>query len=304
MPANRTVLITGCSDNGLGSALALAFHRTGNFRVFATARNVSKLKNVIAAGMETIQLDTLSDASIAAAVAKVSDLTGGSLDMLINNAGAGYSMPVTDMDLAEAKRLFDLNVWSPIVVSRAFIPLLMRSTANGPDSTGVLVNNTSVASLVAGSLPLQGAYNASKAAAASFTEAMRLELAPFGIQVVNLMTGSVNSNFHENLPEVKLPRDSIYQIAAEAVVKKMEGGDAKEGGVSTEAWAASVVASLSKKRPTYWIWSGGFSRLIRIASLLPVGWFDSLAKKMSALDVVEQKVKQQGGPASIAKKLS
>ena len=89
----RTILITGCSDGGLGAALAIAFHKRGN-RVFATARNTAKMASLKAAGIDTLALDVLSDDSIKACVEQVSSLTGGSLDMLVNNAGAGYSMPL------------------------------------------------------------------------------------------------------------------------------------------------------------------------------------------------------------------
>lgn len=80
-PSKRTVLITGCSDGGLGAALALAFHEAG-LHVYATARNPSKMSQLAALGMETLTLDILSDSSIAACRSKLS-----SLDILVNNAG-------------------------------------------------------------------------------------------------------------------------------------------------------------------------------------------------------------------------
>lgn len=70
MTPKQTILITGCSDHSLGSALALAFHKAG-YRVFASARNPSKLTHVEAAGIETVQLDVTSEESIAAAAAAV-----------------------------------------------------------------------------------------------------------------------------------------------------------------------------------------------------------------------------------------
>src|ERR1700748_1171583 len=106
--AKRSVLITGCSDGGLGAALAIAFHEAG-LHVYATARDPSKMKELSALGIETLTLDVLSDSSIAACVSQLT-----SLDILVNNAGAGYSMPVSDISITEAKKLFDLNVWSQI----------------------------------------------------------------------------------------------------------------------------------------------------------------------------------------------
>ena len=169
--SKRTVLITGCSDGGLGAALAIAFHEAG-LRVYATARNPSKMTHVGSLGIETLTLDVQSDVSIAACVSKVTDL-----DILVNNPGGAYSMPVSDLSIPEAKKLFDLNVWSYLAVTQAFLPLLLKSK-------GMIVNQTSIVSAI--SIPFQSAYNASKAAMAMFSDSQRLELQPFGITVVDL----------------------------------------------------------------------------------------------------------------------
>ncbi|PHH80579.1 hypothetical protein CDD80_838 [Ophiocordyceps camponoti-rufipedis] len=293
MTSKRTILITGCSDGSLGCALALAFHRA-NWRVLASGRNMAKLKQVEAAGLETVQLDTTSDESIAAAVSHVRDLTGGSLDVLLNNAGAGYSMPIMDLDIARARQLFDLNVFSIIAVTRAFFPLLSQSSHGG-----TVVNNTSCSSAIVGALPFAGAYNASKAAAANLTEVMRLELAPFGIRVINLMTGSVKSTFHDNAPRTSLPPNSLYNVAKEAVEKAMSGQEATATGADPTKWAEQVVGDLSKSNPPHWLWRGKHAALVRFASFLPIGFLDSTVKSMVGLDIVERKVREQGGPSKL-----
>lgn len=199
----RVVLITGCSDGGLGSRLALAFNKTGKFRVIATARNLNKLKDTRSAGIEDLQLDVLSKDSVDFCVEALEALTGGRLDMLVNNAGAVYSMPAIDVDLDDARAIFDLNVFSLITVSRAFTPLLIRT----PKS--IIANNISVVAYT--NPPVNGVYNASKAAANSITENMRLELKPFGVQVIALLTGGVRSNIEANKSQkAGLPADSIY----------------------------------------------------------------------------------------------
>ncbi|KAI1278203.1 hypothetical protein F5Y07DRAFT_361054 [Xylaria sp. FL0933] len=292
MGSGRTILITGCSDGSLGSALALAFHKAG-WRVFASGRNLAKLKKCEEAGIELVQLDTLSNESIASCAAKVKELTGGSLDGLLNNAGAGYNMPLLDIDMAKARQLFDLNVWSLIDVTRGLMPLLMKSTRGA-----IVVNNTACASVTAGSVPFSGVYNASKAAAASLTETLRLELEPFNIKVINLMTGGVRSTFHSNAPEAKLPPTSLYNVAKEPIEKVMSGADAVNGSDPTH-WADEVVKELSKRNPPHWVWKGKFSTIVRVASHLPVGMLDGTMKSMVGLDVVEKKVKEQGGPSKL-----
>ncbi|KAK8024083.1 IBR finger domain protein [Apiospora rasikravindrae] len=290
MAPQRTVLITGCSDHSLGAALALAFHKTGKWRVFASARNPAKLKQATDAGITTVQLDIASQESITASVAAVEKLTGGSLDALVNNAGAAYSLPLLDIDLDKARNLFELNVFSMLAVTRAYMPLLMKSQH---PTGGMLVNHTSAASQTAGSVPFQGVYNASKAAAASFTEGLRLELAPFGIRVVNMLTGGVKSTFFDNAPTATLPTDSLYNVAKKEVETAMAGEDTAANGTEANVWADLVVKDLSRPNPAHWVWRGRHATEVRLASHLPVGTLDSVIKKMSKLDVLEQKVKEK-----------
>lgn len=290
----RTILVTGCSDGGLGAALALELHRTG-WRVFASARNPAKMSTLNAAGIETLALDVQSTPSLAACVAEVSKLTGGSLDGLINNAGGGLSMPILDLDIAEARKIFDLNVWAPVSTTQAFTPLLLQSK-----SGAILVNHTSIAGQFG--LPLQGAYNASKAAASMISEALRLELQPFGIKVIDLQTGMVRSNFFGNIPSnelsTKLPADSIYQIAREPVEQVLsgvlDGVHVRDSGQDAAAWARQVVRDLNKNNPPMVIMRGANSWSAWLAlNFVPHGWLDFLAKRMTAVDKIEAAVKKQ-----------
>ena len=84
----KTVLITGCSEGGIGDALAKAFHKKG-LRVFATARNLAKIEHLKALGLDVLALDVVDDESIKNAVESVKAATGGTLDILVNNSGAG-----------------------------------------------------------------------------------------------------------------------------------------------------------------------------------------------------------------------
>lgn len=146
----------------MGSALALAFHQAG-LHVYATARDLSKMTQLASLGIETLVLDIQSESSIAACVSKVSSRN---LNILVNNAGASASMPISDLSLTEARTIFDINVWAQLAVTKAFLPLLLKSK-------GMIVNQTSVVSTTA--IPFQSVYNASKAAMAIFSDSMRLE---------------------------------------------------------------------------------------------------------------------------------
>ncbi|KAL8841191.1 MAG: hypothetical protein Q9170_001045 [Blastenia crenularia] len=277
----RTVLITGCSDGGLGAALAIAFHEAG-LHVYATARNPSKMEHLASLGIETIQLDVQSEASIAACVSKLPGL-----DILVNNAGAQYVMPVVDASISEAKKLFDLNVWSHIAVTQALLPLLLKS------SRGMIVNQTSVGACT--TIPFQAVYNSSKAALAMLSDCLRLELQPFGIVVVDLRTGVVKTNLIKNLNQShqsSLPNGSIYEPAKEAVEKALRQEGFENQGMPAEKWAKLVVQDLLRQKPPSVIWRGESAWLTRIATVLPFGMLDGMVKKLTGLDVVERAVRQ------------
>lgn len=84
----KTVLITGCSEGGIGDALAQEFHRKG-LRVFATTRNLSKIEHLESLGLDILPLDVTHESSIKQAVESIKAATGGTLDFLVNNSGAG-----------------------------------------------------------------------------------------------------------------------------------------------------------------------------------------------------------------------
>jgi 1-acylglycerone phosphate reductase len=256
--SKRTVLITGCSDWGLGAALAISFHQAGP-HVYATARDPSKMKQLQSLSIETLTLDVLSESSIASCVSKLSNL-----DILVNNAGAGYNMPVSDISIPETKKLFDLNVWSYLSVMQAFLLLLLKSK-------GMIVNHTSGASVTA--IPFQSVYDASKAAMAMFSNVQRLELQAFAIMVVELKTVVVRSNLIKNIKEatnVSLPDDSIYEPAREVVDRALRQDGFADTGMQADQWAMLIVQDLLRKNPPPVVWMGDQAWLIRIASVFTI----------------------------------
>lgn len=303
--SNRlSILITGCSPGGMGAALAIAFHDAGH-HVFATARNPSKLKPLAERGIETLALDVTSASSVASAVSCVASslADGRGLNMLVNNAAGSYSMPIADVSLDAARELFDVNVWSHVAVTQAFLPLLLKAasssvdkatSAGGYSNQAVVVNHTSVGSVTA--LPFQGIYNSSKAALAMLSQTMRLELSPFGIRVIDLKTAGVQTNIisnnNVNTKAEGLPDGSIYEPARDVVEKAMSQEGLRDRGISPEQWAAEVSVLLLRKNPPAVIWRGESALIARIASMLPSGLFEGMLKKMTKLDVVEEIIKQ------------
>src|ERR1700722_74079 len=263
----KTVLITGCSDGGLGSALALEFANSPKYHVLATARNPAKMSHLREkSNITLLTLDVLSEASIKSCLATVS-ADFGLLDMLINNAGTGLMSPLSDVtDLDACRRTFDLNVWATLAVTQAFLPLLIKAK-------GVVVMNSSLTSVVP--VPGMGIYNASKAALAMLTDTLRLEVAPFGIRVVELKTGSVESNFHENGGKALLLADSLY-APIKADMEALINGAAKEDTsrrMDASVWAKQVVGQLVKSDPPAKVWKGGGAGTIYWITTLPLQRF-------------------------------
>jgi NAD(P)-dependent dehydrogenase (short-subunit alcohol dehydrogenase family) len=292
----------------MGSALAVAFHNAGH-HVYATARNPAKLSSLAEQGIETVTLDVTSASSIASAFSTISSSLphDEGLNMLINNAAGNYTMPIADVPLDGARKLFDLNVWAQIAVTQAFLPLLLKSAASSASghlpAQAMVVNHTSVGSRAA--LPFQGIYNASKAALAMLSETMRLELSPFGISVIDLKTAGVRTNFisNNNLePDaVRLPKGSIYEPAREVVEKAMSQQDLAHRGITPEQWAGEVVPLLLGRSPPAVIWKGESALMARIAISMPCGGlFEGMVKRMTKLDVVEEVVRESRAMAVAA----
>lgn len=280
--APKIVLITGCSKGSLGDALARAFHAAGH-HVIATARNEAKMAHLKESGIETLTLDVCDQESINACLNHVTKRTGGRLDILLNNAGAMYKSPISDMSIPDAKALFDLNVWSFIAMTQAFLPLVAKSH-------GTVVNHTSISSLVP--VPFESAYPASKAAMASFTDSLRFEVAPLGVNVVELKTGNVLSNIYTppSAP-VRLPENSLYANARARVEQTLGTNDMVKQCINADVWATQVVKNVTRKNPVRRFWMGGNSFLVWFyRRFLPVDFLDFMIREMYGMNEIAQQL--------------
>lgn len=125
--AAKSVLITGCSEGGIGYALAVAFAQR-QLNVIATARDLTKMASLTKySNITLLALDVTDPAQIAAVVEQVSNKTGGTLDYLVNNSGVSYMMPALDSDIEEGKKMFEVNFWAVLRMIQAFAPLLIAA---------------------------------------------------------------------------------------------------------------------------------------------------------------------------------
>ncbi|KAK3333413.1 oxidoreductase [Cercophora scortea] len=255
----KTVLITGCSESGIGFALAKEFQARG-LHVFATARSVAKMAALEALPDVTLlSLDVTSQASIDAAVAVVSAHTAGTLDCLVNNSGSQYVIPVIDADLQQSKDMFEVNVWGVVATTNAFAPLIIAAK-------GSIVNIASIAGLI---------------------EGLRLELKPFGVKVVTVITGGVESNLFANAPEHHLPAGSRYAVAEKEIGGRATGNGVGAQTISREAYARSLVGDVLQG-VTGKVYRGKMATLVRlVTSLLPTSLIDTLSMSNTGLDRIK-----------------
>ncbi|KAE8142934.1 hypothetical protein BDV38DRAFT_293402 [Aspergillus pseudotamarii] len=217
--APKSVLITGCSDDGIGSGLALTFHQQG-YHVFATARNLDKMTKLSGVSNVTLlPLDVTEPSQIEAAVTAVEAQTGGTLDVLVNNAGRNHFMPYLDEDVEQVKALYDINVWGPLRVTKAFVPLLIKAQ-------GSIAFITSISGYL--NVPFMGTYAGSKRALELMADTLRLELIPFHVKVLCIPTGAVRTQGQTYFGDFKLPDQSLYKPIEETIAARAQGQDDTE----------------------------------------------------------------------------
>jgi len=184
MIAPGPVLITGCST-GIGRATAQRLIQAG-YPVYATARRPETLKDLQDSGAKTLALDVTDEASMTAAVKMVED-EHGQVGTLINNAGYGAYGPVEEISIADARKEFETNVFGLGRMCQLVLPG-MRAAGRGR-----IVNISSMGGRV--TFPAGGWYHASKYAVEALSDALRMEVAGFGIQVVLVEPGLIRTEF-------------------------------------------------------------------------------------------------------------
>lgn len=273
----RTILITGCSS-GIGAALAAELHQRGQ-RVYATARRLESLQALSATGIAIHALDVNDDVSIAAVMARI-DSEVGHLDMLINNAGFSQVGAVVDLTREDLRSQYETNVISPVAVTRGALPLLRAARA--AQRKAVVVNIGSIVGVL--TTPFAGAYCSSKAAFHSLSDALRMELAPFGIQVVTVQPGGVRSAFGNHAEAaIRLPPDSLYRPVEKGIRARAQAG--QKDAMPVEEFVVPVVDALLRHEPPAIIRGGKNSvRLPLLKKILPLRTFDGLVSRVFGLD--------------------
>ncbi|MCC6242901.1 MAG: SDR family oxidoreductase [Gemmatimonadaceae bacterium] len=236
----RAVLVTGASS-GIGRRIAETLAREGFF-VYAGARRAEDIAELSAKpNMQGIRLDVTQVADIAAAVRTV-EAAGRGLYGVVNNAGVAAIAPLIEMDERELTSLFDVNVFGPYRITKAFSPLLIASR-------GRVVNISSISGILSG--PLLGAYSMSKHAVEAYGDALSAEVARFGVRVSLIEPGNYRSEIGRTTirqieGQISRQPNSPYQAQMRNMVTAMAGYD---NYPEPDAVAAAALHALNDSLP-------------------------------------------------------
>lgn len=196
--SQQVVLVTGASS-GIGKSIAEFLHNKG-FTVYGTTRDVSKYPDF--GPFKLIKLDVNQVDQVREAVKEVVD-NEGRLDILINNAGVGITGPIEETPYEEILKAFETNFHGPIRMIKEVLPQMRKQ------GKGTIINITSIAGYMG--LPFRGVYSASKGALELITEALRMEVQSFGINITNLAPGDFATNIASGRYHAPVIEDSPYR---------------------------------------------------------------------------------------------
>ncbi|MBP5333253.1 MAG: SDR family NAD(P)-dependent oxidoreductase [Bacteroidales bacterium] len=262
----KRILITGASSGiGYDTAKALAI---AGYEVFAAARRVELMEPLREFGVKPVHLDVTSQESIAECLTAV-----GKVDVLVNNAGYGYFGAIENVPLEEARRQLEVNLFGLAALCRAVLPG-MRSRG-----CGRIINVSSVAGR--GVMYFGGWYHVSKYAVEAFSDALRIEMKPLGVDVVLIEPGGIHTDWGV--------------IAADHLHESSVGTPYEEPGLNQARimkWAytrrflsepvvvqRAICRAVKARRPrTRYIVGFGARALLLAHALLPTRWWDALAR--------------------------
>lgn len=246
-----TVLITGASS-GIGKDIALRLLDAG-YSVYATARRTERMADLAERGAGVLELDITKEDTLGALVSRVM-VEAGSIDVLINNAGFGLYAAMEDTPIADARRQFEVNLFGPARLTQLVLPHMREQ------GSGRIVNISSMGGRIY--TPLGSWYHASKHALEGWSDCLRLELAPFGIDVIVIEPGLVRSGFGGVAvgPLLERSGQSAYSGLAVRVAKRMQDSYASNAGSAPKVVSDVVLRALQAERPKTRYVAGKYAR--------------------------------------------
>lgn len=273
--STKVALVTGASS-GIGEATAAKLNGLG-YLTYAAARRADRLLHLAASGIRPLEMDVTSEDSIQAGVARILG-EAGRIDVLVNAAGYGSYGALEDVPMTEARIQFEVNVFGAARLAQLVLPQ-MRSRRDG-----TIVNITSMGGKIY--TPFGAWYHGTKYALEAVSDCLRMELQPFGIDVVIVEPGAVRSEW-AGIAAEKLRAVSAtgpYAPRAIAVAKSFSNESTQRRSSSPELIAVTIGKAVTARRPkTRYAVGYGAKPLIFLHGLLPDRWFDALMRRASGL---------------------
>ena len=290
--AGRTdpVLITGCSS-GIGRAAALRLHDAG-FTVYATARRTDALTDVASRGLRTVALDVTDEQSMTQAVAAV-EADAGPVGVLINNAGYGLYGPVEQVPMAEIRRQFETNFFGLVRLTQLVLPGMRQR------GRGRILNVSSMGGRI--TLPGGAFYHASKYAVEALSDALRMEVAQFGIDVVLIEPGPVKTPWNDVAAASLATADGgpaaadgppaasgdpylEYKAAVGASFGRTQAGLVGRFGSTPDDIAKVITQAVTARRPrARYLINPVAKSLVAMNRVLPARAYDSVVRRQYGL---------------------
>lgn len=261
----KTAIVTGCSS-GFGELIAIELAKTG-FSVIAAMRNLKKqdtLMKLSAAEHVSDKITIFSlDVSQQKSIEKLKVLVESldSVDLLVNNAGYAQGGFCEELSVDEYRNQFETNFFGVIAVTQAVLPAMQRQRS------GKIINMSSISGRFG--FPGLSAYVASKHALEGYSESLRLELKPFGIDVVLIEPGSYRTNIWKSIENISIPDGSRYEMLKDSIMKNLTAGQDSHGNPLEVARLAAMIASNESPPTLRYPIGKGVRTMLHLKNYLP-----------------------------------
>ena len=272
----RVALVTGASS-GIGERTALRLQEAG-FVVYAVARRVERMRALADAGVHVFAMDVTDDDSMTSGVARIIE-EQGRIDVLVNNAGYGSYGAVEDVPIEEARRQFEVNVFGLARLTQLVTPHMRAIAGEHLAQRPRIVNISSIGGKFYE--PLGAWYHATKFAVEGFSDSLRIELAPHGIDVIIIEPGPIRTEWNEISRDslLEASRGGAYEEQAARVHHVMARADRRDASSGPDVVAKKIVAAVLANTPRARYPVGRRAgTIVRARRLLPDAAFDYVVK--------------------------
>lgn len=271
MKNNKIILITGASS-GIGFDAAQTLAQQGH-KVYAAARRVELMKPLKAYGVQVLRMDVTDEASMIQGVEAIIQAEGR-IDVLVNNAGYGYFGAIENVPLEEARRQLEVNVFGLARLTQLVLPYMRKQ------GSGRIINTSSIAGKMV--FYLGGWYNVTKYSVEAFSDALRMEMKPFGVDVVMIEPGAIKTDW--GIIAAKHLKESSAGTAYEEIgtqwANNMDWFYKTNLLSSPSVITKAISRAVNSRHPKARYCRGRFSITGRILhALMPARWWDAMMRQ-------------------------